>query len=102
MLDVFTALLGWGWREGKPLGYLYDLYRYFSFSHFLVFLLFACGGGVSFLIGFCCLPAAALFLCVIGLLVLPLCGAALTFFAAAKKGKQRKPLTPLTLSGHLS
>ncbi|MFM0040564.1 hypothetical protein [Paraburkholderia sediminicola] len=29
-----------------------------------------------------------------GLLVLPLCGAALTFFAAAKKDKQRKRLTP--------
>jgi hypothetical protein len=28
------------------------------------------------------------------LLALPLCGAALTFFAAAKKGKQRKPLKP--------
>jgi len=32
-----------------------------------------------------------------GLLALPLCGAALTFFAAAKKDKQRKRLTPLIL-----
>jgi hypothetical protein len=32
-----------------------------------------------------------------GLLVLPLCGAALTFFAAAKKDKQRKRLTPQIL-----
>jgi hypothetical protein len=32
-----------------------------------------------------------------GLLVLPLCGAALTFFAAAKKDKQRKRLKPLIL-----
>ena len=32
--------------------------------------------------------------------MLPLCGAALTFFAAAKKDKQRKRLTPLMLSGH--
>jgi hypothetical protein len=30
--------------------------------------------------------------CVSGLLALPLCGAALTFFAAAKKDKQRKRL----------
>jgi hypothetical protein len=42
-----------------------------------------------------CLPAALAFSCfVIGLLVLPLCGAALTFFAAAKKAKQRKRLNP--------
>ncbi|MFM0503765.1 hypothetical protein [Paraburkholderia caffeinilytica] len=34
-----------------------------------------------------------------GLLALPLCGAALTFFAAAKKDKQRKRLKPLMLSG---
>jgi LytS/YehU family sensor histidine kinase len=32
-----------------------------------------------------------------GLLALPLCGAALTFFAAAKKDKQRKRLKPLVL-----
>ena len=32
-----------------------------------------------------------------GLLALPLCGAALTFFAAAKKDKQRKRLKPLIL-----
>ena len=33
---------------------------------------------------------------------MPLCGAALTFFAAAKKDKQRKRLKPLMLSGHRS
>jgi hypothetical protein len=32
-----------------------------------------------------------------GLLVSPLCGAALTFFAAPKKDKQRKRLPPLIL-----
>ncbi|MFM0212778.1 hypothetical protein PQQ96_35895, partial [Paraburkholderia sediminicola] len=45
-----------------------------------------------------CVPAALAFPCfLIGLLALPLCGAALTFFAAAKKDKQRKRLTPLIL-----
>ena len=43
------------------------------------------------------LPAAALFSDVIGLFALPLCGAAPTFFAAAKKVGKRKRLTPLTL-----
>jgi hypothetical protein len=44
---------------------------------------------------FVCLPAALAFPCfLIGLLALPLCGAALTFFAAAKKDKQRKRLAP--------
>jgi hypothetical protein len=42
---------------------------------------------------FVCVPTALAFPCiVIGLLALPLCGAALTFFAAAKKDKQRKRL----------
>ena len=58
---------------------------------------FACFGAFSW----CCLPArrfvsvlgALAFPCFVsGLLVLPLCGAALTFFAAAKKDKQRKRL----------
>ena len=41
------------------------------------------------------------FPCIVsGLLALPLCGAALTFFAAAKKDKQRKRLKPLMLSVH--
>jgi hypothetical protein len=49
--------------------------------------------------GFClcgacfCVPAGLAFPCfLVGLLALPLCGAALTFFAAAKKDKQRKRL----------
>ena len=47
---------------------------------------------------FVCAPAALAFPCfLIGLLALPLCGAALTFFAAAKKDKQRKRLKPLIL-----
>jgi hypothetical protein len=51
--------------------------------------LVACGGG------FVGLPTALAFPCfVIGLLASPLCGAALTFFAAAKKAKQRKRLNP--------
>src|ERR1700693_3255325 len=42
-----------------------------------------------------CMPTGLAFPCVLsGLLALPLCGAALTFFAAAKKDKQRKRLTP--------
>ena len=40
-----------------------------------------------------CVPTALAFPCIlIGLLASPLCGAALTFFAAAKKDKQRKRL----------
>ncbi|MGF6772636.1 putative membrane protein [Paraburkholderia sp. GAS199] len=66
------------------------------------FVLFFWGFCLPAAVGFFVCLRAAFFLCVIGLLVLPLCGAALTFFAAAKKAKQRKPLTPLTLSGHLS
>jgi hypothetical protein len=62
----------------------------------------ACGGGFFLDFGWglaiwlvVCVPAALAFPCVlIGLLVLPLCGAALTFFAAAKKDKQRKRLNP--------
>ena len=52
--------------------------------------LFACAA----LFG-CALTVLAFPCVLIGLLVLPLCGAALTFFAAAKKDKQRKRLTPL-------
>src|SRR5580658_3797529 len=51
--------------------------------------LFACAA----LFG-CALTVLAFPCVLIGLLVLPLCGAALTFFAAAKKDKQRKRLTP--------
>jgi hypothetical protein len=43
---------------------------------------------------FLVLASLAFSCCVSGLLALPLCGAALTFFAAAKKDKQRKRLTP--------
>jgi membrane protein implicated in regulation of membrane protease activity len=68
--------------------------------------LFAYGVGLSllwllwvllalFVVCFDCVSVALAFpCCVIGLLVLPLCGAALTFFAAAKKDKQRKRLNP--------
>jgi hypothetical protein len=54
--------------------------------------LFACAA----LFG-CALTVLAFPCVLIGLLVLPLCGAALTFFAAAKKDKQRKRLTPQIL-----
>jgi hypothetical protein len=51
------------------------------------------GGGL-----FVALLGSLAFSCFVsGLLVLPLCGAALTFFAAAKKDKQRKRLKPLIL-----
>ena len=46
---------------------------------------FACRrlGGLRMALAFVCLPTALAFPCiVIGLLALPLCGAALTFFAA--------------------
>ena len=44
---------------------------------------------------FCCMPTALAFPCiVIGLFALPLCGAALTFFAAAKKVSKESGLTP--------
>jgi hypothetical protein len=61
----------------------------FLFLGFWPFLVFYWAG---------CLPAALAFPCfVIGLFVLPLCGAALTFFAAAKKvskesGSTRQPV----------
>jgi hypothetical protein len=51
--------------------------------------LFACAA----LFG-CALTALAFPCFLIGLLASPLCGAALTFFAAAKKDKQRKRLAP--------
>jgi hypothetical protein len=54
--------------------------------------LFACAA----LFG-CALTVLAFPCVLIGLLVLPLCGAALTFFATAKKDKQRKRLTPQIL-----
>ncbi|RKE36571.1 hypothetical protein B0G76_2772 [Paraburkholderia sp. BL23I1N1] len=48
--------------------------------------------------GFFGLPSGLAFPCFLsGLLASPLCGAALTFFAAAKKDKQRKRLKPLIL-----
>ena len=53
---------------------------------------FACGA-----LGFC-VPAVWAFPCFLSdLLASPLCGAALTFFAAAKKAKQRKRLKPQIL-----
>ncbi|MBK5178737.1 hypothetical protein [Paraburkholderia domus] len=46
--------------------------------------------------GFFCALTVLAFPCFLsGQLALPLCGAALTFFAAAKKDKQRKRLNPL-------
>ena len=57
----------------------------------LEFLAFPCCGGCLWSVaGLWAFPC-----CVSGLLALPLCGAALTFFAAAKKDKQRKRLKPL-------
>ncbi len=57
------------------------------------------GGSDSF---FClarcfgCGPTVLAFSCILsGLLALPLCGAALTFFAAAKKVSKESGLTPL-------
>ena len=50
-------------------------------------------GVVRFVFG--CLPTALAFPCfLIGLLASPLCGAALTFFAAAKKVSKESGLTP--------
>jgi hypothetical protein len=50
-------------------------------------------GSVRFVFG--CLPTALAFPCfVIGLLASPLCGAALTFFAAAKKVSKESGLQP--------
>jgi hypothetical protein len=67
---LFTAAPGGGFRV---------------FSGFGVLLCWLHGvGGFVFALAFPC--------CVSGLLALPLCGAALTFFAAAKKDKQRKRL----------
>jgi hypothetical protein len=61
---------------------------------------FACGGEVLvvFLRRFGCVPGALAFPCFVsGLLALPLCGAALTFFAAAKKVSKESGLQPLAL-----
>jgi hypothetical protein len=53
------------------------------------------GGVYAAASGLGCLPAVLGFFCdVIGLLGLPLCGAALTFFAAAKKVSKESGLTP--------
>jgi hypothetical protein len=63
----------------------------------------ACLVGVAF---FVCDVVAILFLlrwhprCVSGLLALPLCGAALTFFAAAKKVSKESGLTPPMLDDY--
>jgi hypothetical protein len=54
-------------------------------------------GAVALYAGFYCgfgLSALAFPCIAIGLLVLPLCGAALTFFAAAKKVSKESRLTP--------
>ena len=62
--------------------------------------LFACGVGLVFLLvwsgfAFGCLLTVLAFPCILsGLLALPLCGAALTFFAAAKKVSKESGLQP--------
>ncbi|WP_147408520.1 hypothetical protein [Paraburkholderia fungorum] len=83
----------------RRVGCLPAAVAFFLFFVFVLFLFcFGCLRGawwflfllvVAFSLAFPCFAS--------GLLVLPLCGAALTFFAAAKKDKQRKRLKPLIL-----
>jgi hypothetical protein len=65
----------------------------------MVLVFFACGGGLSLYFYWSgCLSAVLAFTCIlIDLFASPLCGAALTFFAAAKKvskesGSTRQPV----------